>query len=314
VEGDVPVLAEDLHADQIVNVYMRVIIDSPQHGQSIDRDSRCFVLLADDLEAFTRMWYYSDLSYAGDLNRHLRLTLHLQNPLAEGPTDHRPLSKALQRKLLHPFGDVKNLLQLEVNGDGIDREGIEKDMRISMAVPYATPEHCVEECARLKDAGNVALKSNAKRAIELYIEAFREIHILCHGHRRLIWGDPWFERILQGGQFDGQHGQVVRLIMRVKLVASVVQAYLDLEDYNEAHFWGMRTILLMREAVGGEDEPLFSFPARSEMGMIYYRTGFACKMLGDAEEARTFLRVAALYLPNDDKVLEMLSTVAPRLG
>jgi len=76
----------------------------------------------------------------------------------------------------------------------------------------------------------------------------------------------------------------------------------------------MRTINLMREAVGGEDEPLFSFPARSEMGKIYYRTGFACKMLGDAGEARRFLRIAALYLPNDEKVLEMLSSVSLRLG
>jgi hypothetical protein len=314
VEGNVPVLAEDQRVDQIANIYMRVVIDSPQHGQSVDRDNRRFVVLADDLEPFTNTWYYSDLSYAGDLNKHLRLVLHLQNPMVETSTDQTPLTKSLQRKLLLPFGNVKNLLSSSINGPGIDRDGIWKDVKTAMAIPYDTPEHCLEECSRLKDLGNEALKKDPKKAIELYIQAFKSLHIICVGRHRSIWGDPWFATTLRSGPFANQHGQVTRLVLRVKLVANVVKAYLDLENWEDAHFWGMRTILLMRESVREEDEPMDGFPAKAQMGKIYFRTGVAAKMMDDEGEARRLLRIAKLYLPYDEEVTRVLASVALRLG
>jgi tetratricopeptide (TPR) repeat protein len=218
----------------------------------------------------------------------------------------------IQEKLLLPFGMVKNLREAKIVGDR--NEAIEKAMRDKMAIPYDTPESCLEEATKLKDAGNVALKTSPNRAIELYIEAFKKIHIICIGRRRSIWGDSWFDKQLRGGVFDGQHGQIVRMVLRVRLVANTVKAYLDLADYQEAIFWGMRTINLMREAIGEEDVALVGFPAATEVGKIYYRTGFAYKRIGDEGQARRLLRVAADYMPNDKNVRMELASVALSLG
>ena len=188
-------------------------------------------------------------------------------------------------------------------------------MRKEMKVPYDSPELCLEEATKLKDAGNAAMRKDPARAIELYFESFEKIHIICTGRRRSIWGDAWFDRILDGGPFAGEHGQVVRLILRVRLVANIVKAYLDLEDYTMAAFWGMRTIKMMRDATGSEeDEPMLSFPAAVEMGKIFYRTAVAYKAQGDTSEARRLLRVAAGYLPRDEAIKRELASVALRLG
>jgi tetratricopeptide (TPR) repeat protein len=207
---------------------------------------------------------------------------------------------------------VKNLRDVKVVGD--HNETIEESMREKMAIPYETAESCLEAATKLKDAGNTALPTNPKRAIELYVEAFKKIHIICIGRRRSIWGDSWFDTQLRGGTFDGQHGQVVRMVLRVRLVANTVKAYLDLEEYEEAIHWGMRTINLMREAIGEDDVALVGFPAAKEVGKIYYRTGFAYKKLGDEGQARRLLRVAADYLPNDPNVRSALASVALKLG
>jgi tetratricopeptide (TPR) repeat protein len=241
------------------------------------------------------------------------LSLFIQNPLSETrPNETIRIPNQVQEKLLLPFGMVKNLYEVKIIGE--HNESIEKVMRDTMAIPYDTPESCVEEATKLKDLGNTALKTDARRAIELYVEAFRKLHIICIGRRRSIWGDSWFNVQLQGGTFDGQHGQVVRMILRVRLVANTVKAYLDLEEFEEAVFWGMRTITLMREAIGEEDVAMTGFPAANEVGKIYYRTGFAQKKLGRESEARRLLRIAAEYLPNSKDVRNELASVALRLG
>lgn len=275
------------------------------------------MLLEQDLLAFTTMWQYSDLSYAGDLNKHLRLALHLQNPISaaeEAEGEERGLPKALQRKLLEPFGMTKSLLSVSISGPQVDRDGIWKKVKAEMEIPYATPEACLEESSRLKDLGNEALKNDPAKAIEIYFQAFKALHIICAGRRRSIWGDPWFATQLTSGPFKDHHGQVVRLVLRVKLVANVIKAYLDLGEWNEAHFWGMRTILLMREAINEEDEPMDGFPAKDQMGKIYFRTGVAAKMLQDASQARRLFRIAKLYLPHDENITRLLASVSLRLG
>jgi tetratricopeptide (TPR) repeat protein len=268
------------------------------------------VLLADDLEAFCKMWFYSDLSYAGDMNGHLRLSLNLRNRYGDESIE---IPQPLQAKLLKPFGMVKGLRDVQVQGKhSID---VEKSMRNEMKVPYDSPELCLEQATKLKDAGNAAVQKDPARAIQLYFQSFEKIHIVCTGHRRTVWGDAWFDRILDGGSFDGQHGQVVRLILRVRLVANIIKAFLDLEDYSEASFWGMRTIKMMRDATDSdEDEPMLSFPAAPEMGKIFYRTAVAYKAQGDTAEARRLLRVAAGYLPRDGAIKRELASVALRLG
>ena len=61
------------------------------------------------------MWYYSDLSHPG-LNSNLRLKLKLQDPYAVS-LETRPVPKALQLKLLEPFGEVKGLFDVEFDGE-----------------------------------------------------------------------------------------------------------------------------------------------------------------------------------------------------
>jgi hypothetical protein len=54
MEGNVPVLATGQDAENFANVHLRVIIDAPRYTE-LERDNRKFIVLADDLEAFTKM-------------------------------------------------------------------------------------------------------------------------------------------------------------------------------------------------------------------------------------------------------------------
>ena len=90
---------------------------------------------------------------------------------------------------------------------------------------------------------------------------------------------------------------------------------MKLEEWEEARFWGMRTITMIRESMGWHDEDeLVDLDAANEVGKIYYRTGVAFKALGDESEARRLLKVAARYLPHDEIVRKELASVALRLG
>ena len=259
VEGMVPVIASGHLADTFSHIHARAIIDAPYHGP-FDRDTRKFIVFVDDLDKFCQMWVYSDLGYGGDLNPHLRLRLCLQNPSVPDSGEHVQLTKSLQKRIMLPFGVVRNLKHVEViseaRGEDIV-ESVEKEMREIMSVPYESAESCLEEAEKLKEKAVQwlyrSMLVDPKRALECCIESFRKMHIVCIGHRRSIWADAWFDRTLVGGPFDGRHGQVVRLILRIELVAAVVKSYLDLKEYPEAHFWGMRTINLMREQVDESD-------------------------------------------------------------
>jgi hypothetical protein len=53
MEGNVPVLATGQKAESF-DVHLKVIIDAPKYTD-MDRNNRKFIVLADDLEAFTKM-------------------------------------------------------------------------------------------------------------------------------------------------------------------------------------------------------------------------------------------------------------------
>lgn len=315
-EGQVPILVQDPKADRFEHYHLSVAIDAA-HYQYLEHESRRLVIMADDLPTFCKMWFYSDLSHPY-LNSHLDLVLHIRNPYSTS-LEQTPVPKALQQKLLEPFGMVKGLNTVSVHGEHY--ASLQKSMRDAMAIPPSSPEECLDAATKLKDAGNAALaKNNPHEALKLYNDAFAAIHIICRGRRRHIWADAFFEKELAGGLYDGKHGQMIRLLLRVRLVANTVQAYLKLENYEEARFWGMRSIQLMRQATGvgeegrEEDEVMLDFVGATEMGKIYYRTGIACRELDDKSEARKLLRVAAMYLPHDQKVQEALASVALRIG
>lgn len=110
----------------------------------------------------------------------------------------------------------------------------------------------------------------------------------------------------------------------VQLVANVVLAYLKLEDWAEAHFWGKRSIIMFRQSVTGDESDDISsdvsqdwldqtwavrFPAHDAMGKIFYRTALASRKLEKTADVATLMRAAAKFLPNDLNVQKELKEI-----
>ena len=313
-QGYVPILITDEQASRFKNQHLAVSIHAPRYQNF--QPLRKFIILQDDLRKFTAMWYYSDLSHPG-LNSNLRLTLKLQDPYAAS-FEARPVPKASQLKLLEPFGEVKGLFDVEFDGEIYS--SVKKMVKDLMAVPYKSVEECLDEGNKLKEKGNEALgKKEYKEAVKLYEQSFLAIHIVCNGRQRSIWGDAYFDKQIHTGTFKGENAQQVRLVLRIRLVANIIHAYLQLGDYEEARFWGKRSIDMMPYVLqaAGEDDlasaGLDNFIAFPEIGKIFFRTAIASKVLGDDTEARAFLKVATKLLPNDLKVRAEYNAMALRM-
>ncbi|KAF2136660.1 uncharacterized protein K452DRAFT_200116, partial [Aplosporella prunicola CBS 121167] len=273
------------------------------------------VFLAEDLEKLTRWWFYLDLSIP-DMNRHLELTLELRDPYATEEGD-KQLPVVLQRQLLLPFGEVKDLRSTRIAGPY--DAGVAAELRARQAVPYKTPAECLDEAERLKDAGNAALQAgDCLAALRHYEAAFLALHIVVRGRSRRIWADEFFQTVLPEGTAHARRpAQLVRLVLRVKLVANVCLAHVKLEQWDDVIHWGMRSIGLVREGRGilgdEDDEPMRGFAGAVQLGKIYYRTGLAYREVGKREEARGLLRIAQGYLPADREVGKALASVALRI-
>ena len=319
-EGHVPILMKKERAQRFKGHSMGVVIDAPQSPMQ-DSETEFFVILLDDLEKFTKTWLYADLSHPG-LNRFLRLTLQLRDPYTPAWEEKR-MPKWLQHKLLLPFGMVKDLRELVVEGDPKPFASVEKQLRELQAVPHESAEYCLREATRKKVEGNAELNAGKyQAALKLYAEAWEAMHVVVKGRQRHIHADAFFGRELAEEPFKGKNGQAERLVLRVHLVANTTLTYLKLQDWEEAQFWGMRSIKMLREAMGAderheipaEDEAVLGFPAADQMGKIYYRTALAVKELGDKTQARKLLRVASVYLPQDQSVRRELQACALTLG
>lgn len=319
-EGHTPILMKKERAERFTGHTLNVVIDAPQSPIQ-DADVERFVIHLADLEKFTKSWYYADLSHPG-LNSFLRLSLHLRDPYTPD-WDEKRMPKWLQRALLLPFGMVKDLRETVITGDPEPLPSIETELRAEQAVPHKSAEYCLHEATRLKLEGNAALaKEDYTLALEKYREAWEAMHVVVKGRQRHIHADAFFGRELAEPPFEGKNGQQERLILRVHLVANTILVYLKLQDWYEATFWGMRTIRMLRQAMGldenavmpADEEAVLNFPAMEQMGKIYYRTGVAWRELGDTDAARRLLRVAAVYLPRDEKVRSDLGGLTLRLG
>ncbi|KAL9113511.1 MAG: hypothetical protein Q9227_002248 [Pyrenula ochraceoflavens] len=315
LQGYVPMICTGPRASKFMSYHLLVTIDAPFYAQ-FGHQSESFVIHIDDLPTFCQMWQYSDLSHPG-LNAHLRLTLHLQDPYTPSYSDPH-LPRSLQTTLLEPFSKVKNLSSFTTQGPFLP--SLLTNLKSSMAVPYPTPSACLQRATQLKDSGNALLLANDPQgAIALYEQAFLAIHIVVQGRRRSIWADAFFHTTLPTSDPNfpnGQNAHTLRLVLRVRLVANIIHAYNLLENWAEAHFWGMRTIEIMREATGpeGEDQVMHGFPAGNELGKIYYRTGLAARELGvEKEVVRGLMRVAQGYLPGNEKVRKEVVALAPKI-
>jgi hypothetical protein len=268
-EGLVPIVCTDARADRFPSSHALVSITAPFH-QAVPEHT--VVVLLDDLHLFSQTWYYSALSYPM-LNDRLSTTFSLQIPYS---------SISLQRRLLLPFTQIKGLYNKEVTGYA--RE-VRLDLEKGMATPIPTLAQCCESSADLMTQGDTMISKDPKAALELYIQAFKAIHILIHNRTRRVLADAFFHHPITTGRFTHQTGLSVRIILRLKLVARFVLAHLKLNDPTEAMFWGMRSINIMRESMDIEFEDFVQdFVGGEDVSMIYIRTGIAAWMLEREKE------------------------------
>ncbi|CAD0114957.1 unnamed protein product [Aureobasidium uvarum] len=317
-EDGVPIVVEA--AEGFTQHRLGVVITLP--AAEVETVEDTFVIHIDDLETFCDSWLFSAVEVK-ELNPHLALRLSLEEPLAATPLDEstaveKKVLRTLQEKLLYPFGRIKHLLSVDIAGTPLPDDTVIAEMKRLMAVPLESPAERLILATTHKDAGNVALKAGqALSALEHYRKAWKALFIVVNGRHRKTHCEHYFEIILSEPPFEGQHGSMVAIVLRVRLVANTLLAYLNLHEWDTAVHIGMRTINMMR---GGRDnlepdeEASNGWIAGPEMGKIYYRTALAYKEMDDKYEARRLLKVAVLYLPRDTKVRELIAECALRLG
>lgn len=225
--------------------------------------------------------------------------------------------KLLQERLLFPFGSVKGLHCFTIEGEK-KLPSVEEAVQILQAQEEPSPEACLENCTVLKDKGNTALAAGRYReALDFYNNAFAAIHIECRERRRTIHADGFFCTDLRSGPDKGKRADHARMILRVRLVANIVLCFLKLEDWEEAYFWGRRSVILFRRSMTGDSSDdvttddvwlreirSIRFPAQDQMGKIMYRTALAAKQLGRTTDTNTLLDAAYALLPYDENVLK----------
>ena len=282
-EGLVPIICTDHRANSFNDHHGLVQITAPFH-QAVPEHA--VVLLLDDLHLFTQTWYYSALSYPM-LNDRLSVALVLRDPdlddVDEGDEKDVPLS--VQRKILLPFGQVKGLHSTEILG--FDKS-VERELRSAMAVPPPTLRASCELSSKLLQEGDAHLARGvvgAPQALESYRAAFHAIHILIHGRTRRVLADAFFHAHITAGTYAGHTGMTVRVILRLKLVARMISAYLVQSAWAEAAHCGMRSVRIMGEALDSEFEDfLAELVGGDDVGLIYVRAGIALyKMRADIE-------------------------------
>lgn len=296
-EGLLPIVATSRSADIFKHAHSMVQISAPLHEFNA---AYKVIILLDDLHLFCQVWFYSSLNYR-QLNEHLRVEYSLKDPYY--PADPKPIPLSLQKKLLLPFGVVKNCYEVEVTGYD---STVEDEFRSRMAVPYDSVQKCLEDCSNLMEVGDREFSAgNTQNAVEKYKEAFKAIHILVDGRSRRVLADSFFHDGIESGRFIGQIGTTVRVVLRVKLVARVVASYLKLKEWEEAAFWGMRSVRIMREAIDTEFEGfLTDLIISSEVGLIYARTSIAFRKMEDAKSEELKVYQNEQDVANSERLLE----------
>ena len=336
-EGNVAIVARDQRASDFQDYHLRAYIDPPDTApwNAHTGETYSMITCIQEVKSFTQIWYLSNLSNARQLNPHLRLRLDLKNPRFPGER----IPKVLQQRLILPFGEVKDLHSMEFNFHGKPFFGyaVDKDVQETVIkaqkIPAPTPEECIEKALARKKAGNDEMQAKAyAAALKEYFDAFAAIHIFIKGRVREIRCDAYYNQVLESGAYQGQHGHHMRMTLRIQLVANVVLAYIKMENWDEAYFWGRRSITTFRLSMTGVDEIggrgweewvagslAINFGAKNEMGKLFYRTALAARnMEPDIDAAKneenidSLIMAAGVYLPNDPIVQTEVNAVRMR--
>ena len=277
-EGLVPIVAIGPPAAPFPHHRALISISAPTHMHFASADNS-IVLLLQDLPLFCQVWYYSSLSHS-DLNSQLAASFALRDPYY--PADPKPVALALQRRMLMPFEDVKGLHGVEFEGGWDD--GVRKELRRKMYEKWPGVQECLENATTLMEEGDTMLAAsptqNAEAALDTYKKAFHAIHIIIEGRRRRMMADGFFHDHILSGPYSGQAAATIRIILRIRLVARTILAYLHMQQPLEAAFWGMRTVRIMRQALETEFEDfLGDFVGSGDTGLIYARTAIAVELI-----------------------------------
>ena len=326
-EGKVAYVVQDQQATDFQDFHLRILIDTPANVPwRLEHDETySMVTCMEDIEAFTQIWYFSNLNSSRHLNPHLTLRLDLKNPYTSGTT----VPRSLQEKLLLPFGRVKDLdsVSFDFHGNPFFEDcavypSIRQRVLEEQAIPVPTPEECLAACQEQKHKGqDLVARKDYEAALQEYTTAFSHIHITVSGRKRDVHCESYYSTELTSGRFKGQNGSHVRLLLRMQLVSAVMQALLLLENFEEAYFWGQRSIRLLKygmvsdEGIGGNgweewvmESSQMIFPGKADMAWVFYRAALAKRGIGktqeDEEEIKALLLGAKVYGTGD----EMLGT------
>lgn len=298
--GHIAILRADPDDSLFQAVHLEVVL------QLVDLDiferSRGLVICEDDLPAFCRLWWYTELTNDA-MNQHLSLTLKLQNP----GKHNIALSKPEQIRLLDPFINVKRLARVSV--EGLVDDAVEQSFLTRIEEPYDGPVDCLNKASHLGQQAAIALREKKfDLALRRAEDAFRAILIIVNGRERDEWGDSHFDVFVASGTYCGHNANFARILIRVELTATIVMAYYGLGQYEMARFWGMRSINTARGWLGGHraDRPDFEFDRAGDFGRIYFGTALACRQMQGQDncldEAIGLYRIALGKLPDDPEV------------
>ncbi|CAF9906279.1 hypothetical protein IMSHALPRED_004154 [Imshaugia aleurites] len=312
VQGKFPTIVEGQIHDtvRLPAPYMIVVLDF-MGGDSNPDVFYDYLTCLDDLPHLCRLLFYASCQF-GNFTVLMNITLAIHDPSGEPKT---VVPKKLQEELMMPFAVLKGLGQLTVKG--ARNNAVEKGLRKAMKIPNPTAAEYLESAAKLKDAGNVAFKAGDYRgSIRSYIQAYEAMHFIVEDKRFAIMLDGYFASSpLIGGRFKGQRGDLVRHHLGSQLNWNILQAYLKMEDWEQAYLWGERAISdfehmdVQQSIVDGTPNLVTS----AEKAKVYWRMAVASKALDRRQVWVRSLMKAYSFAPHDVAIQREMEALERRL-
>lgn len=308
-QGKFPLIAEK-KANMCKLWHMRMVLDVK--GQSVRGISYDYITCLEDLPALCKLLFYTSCQW-GDFSSILHIALHVQDPSSNDQSSALP--QALQEDFVMPFAILKGLGSMSITGSVTNP--IKKRLKKAMKQPNPTAGDYLEAAARLKDEGNIAFKAGQYRlSINLYFQAYEAMHFIVDGKRFAIMLDGYFVKApLDGGRFSGQRGDLIRHHLGSQLSWNIIQAYLKLEEYQEAYMWAERAISDIEhgnvQQIIADRTP--NLVTKADKAKVYWRMVLACKGLGLEREKLVPLMNAGSYAPEDKVIMRELMITEKRL-